>query len=322
MIRTGAGPDLAAPIPQKVSPPASQPAQATPVAGVQPPVAVAAQAPPVVAAPPSPAVVAEVAAAVTAPDTAPIGAAPIDAAPAPATLPPEPKAVAGRRTATTAASGIAGPNARAAAEPDPALSPVEVAEAASDETGHEPAPAEPALDGPEPATTRIDGQAQTLAGRADSVAGAPAPSAAQARVTPETVTRLAVGIIDKLGGQASRFDLQLDPLGLGKVDVSVEIGADGRLAARLHFDNAQAASDLRGRAQDLRQALEQAGFSLGEGSLSFDFAGQNRDSGQSFDDSRRADQAGRAFARAMGALEDEAVLPVRFQTRRGLDLLI
>ncbi|MBX3481145.1 MAG: flagellar hook-length control protein FliK [Caulobacter sp.] len=125
-----------------------------------------------------------------------------------------------------------------------------------------------------------------------------------------------------MGGPSSRFDLQLDPHGLGKVDVSVEIGADGRLAARLNFDNAQAASDLRGRAQDLRQALEQAGFSLGEGSLSFDFAGQNRDPSQGFDDSARTGQAGRAFARAMDALEDEAVLPVRYQARSGLDLLI
>lgn len=243
------------------------------------------------------------------------------------TLPSEPKVMTARRSPSATATGIAAASARTSADSDSAPSPVDIGEAAIDEGSQEASPAEILPDPVDPAAARTDSQAQTGPARADGLAnGSPAAlapaSAAQAKVTSETVTRLVAGIVDRLGGQSSRFDLQLDPHGLGKVDVSVEIGADGRLAARLNFDNAQAASDLRGRAQDLRQALEQAGFSLGEGSLSFDFAGQNRDSGQSFDDSGRADQAGRAFARAMGVLEDEAVLPVRFQTRRGLDLLI
>jgi hypothetical protein len=53
------------------------------------------------------------------------------------------------------------------------------------------------------------------------------------------------------------------------VDVQVRIEQDGRLAAQLAFDNPVAAADFRARSDDLRRALEQAGFQVGSDSLSF-----------------------------------------------------
>ena len=43
----------------------------------------------------------------------------------------------------------------------------------------------------------------------------------------------------------------------------------------MSFDNPVAAAEMRSRAGELRSALEQAGFDLGKGGLSFDFSGQN-----------------------------------------------
>ncbi len=178
-------------------------------------------------------------------------------------------------------------------------------------------------EGPDTPTRSADATAQAITAKLDALAAGATAFAAQVRGAPETVAKLAAGILDKLEGQATRFDLQLDPHGLGKVEVSVEIGADGKLTAQLGFDNAVGLSELRGRAQELRSALEQAGFNLGEGALSFDFNGERRQQQATDSQSDRTEQAGKAFARAQGALDEElAATPIRYQARRGLDLLI
>lgn len=147
---------------------------------------------------------------------------------------------------------------------------------------------------------------------AEGVAAEPALAAAAprhgetapiVRGSPETVQKLAADIVQKLNGQNSKFDLQLDPLGLGKVDVSVEISADGRLTAALSFDSAAAAADLRGRSAELRQALQQAGFDVSDNGLSF---GQNPGFGgrEAAGDQSRGQWSSRAFKTAQAGLDD------------------
>ena len=65
----------------------------------------------------------------------------------------------------------------------------------------------------------------------------------------------------------------LDPAGLGRVDVSIRIGADGAVSAALHFSSPQAADALKAHAEELRSALQQAGFTLGGSDLSFTTGG-------------------------------------------------
>ncbi len=143
------------------------------------------------------------------------------------------------------------------------------------------------------------------------------------RGAPETVARLAAGMIEKLEARSGRFDLQLDPNGMGSVDVRVQIGADGQLTASLGFESARAAAELRGRSDELRQSLEQAGFTVPEGGLSFDFTGQGQGQqgrpGPDLADSRRG---GAAFARALVAQDAPPAVSTRFRTVRGLDVLI
>jgi flagellar hook-length control protein FliK len=91
--------------------------------------------------------------------------------------------------------------------------------------------------------------------------------------------------------------MALTPDELGRVDVKLDIDSEGRLNARLAFDNPAAATDLKGRADELRRQLEDAGFQLADDA--FEFTG--RDSGSSaFDrgqDDRR-NSSSRAFAAA------------------------
>ncbi|HEY0650591.1 flagellar hook-length control protein FliK [Phenylobacterium sp.] len=149
------------------------------------------------------------------------------------------------------------------------------------------------------------------------------------RGSPETVAHLAAQIIKKLDGQTTRFDVELNPQGLGKVDVRVEIGAHGQLTASMLFDNAQSAQDLKSRAAELQRALEQAGFDL-SGGLSFDVADHGRQQGQAWqdqDDNGRAfrGQAFRAALETAGDAADAAAqgaLRLRRGVNAGLDLRI
>lgn len=100
---------------------------------------------------------------------------------------------------------------------------------------------------------------------------APAHNAAPARATPETVAHLTAQISQKLEGHSSKFDIELNPAGLGRVSVSVEIAASGKMTAAMSFDSPQAAAELRARSSEIQRALEHAGFDL-SGGLSFDVA--------------------------------------------------
>jgi hypothetical protein len=89
------------------------------------------------------------------------------------------------------------------------------------------------------------------------------------RATVETTAQLAAQMARKLDGRSTRFDMVLTPEDLGRVDVSLEIDKDGQLSARLAFDNPAAAADLRGRADELRRQLQDAGFQVAGDALDF-----------------------------------------------------
>ena len=137
---------------------------------------------------------------------------------------------------------------------------------------------------------------------AASASHAPLVHAASLRGAPETVATLAAQILKKLDSRTTRFDMELEPYGMGKVDVRLEIGAQGRLTAAMAFENPQSAQELRNRANELSRALEQAGFDVKDG-LSFDVAdnpgnGANQNNSAQ-EQTRDAPSRGRAFLAAL-----------------------
>jgi len=187
---------------------------------------------------------------------------------------------------------------------------------------------------------RAEPEAETVAESPDASLPAETRAAAQSaapaaitthavRGSPETVAQLAAQIIKKLEGQSTRFDLELNPQGLGKVDVRIEIGAHGQLTASMLFDNAHAAQELKARATELQRALEQAGFDL-SGGLSFDVADHGRQQGQAWQDQTDNGRAfrGQAFRAALETAGDAAdtaaqgALRLRRGVNAGLDLRI
>lgn len=130
---------------------------------------------------------------------------------------------------------------------------------------------------------------------------------AQVRALPQTIASLAAQIVKKLDGRSSHFDVALDPVGLGHVNVRLVIGASGKMSAALAFDSPQAAAELRGRAGELHEALENAGFDL-SGGLTFDVAG---DPGQGQRSAAQDSQTGsrlrgQAFQSALDTASAEA----------------
>lgn len=128
------------------------------------------------------------------------------------------------------------------------------------------------------------------------------------RATVETTAHLAAQIARKLDGRSTRFDMVLTPEDLGRVDVSLEIGKDGQLSARLAFDNPAAAADLRGRADELRRQLQDAGFQVAGDALDFSQRDASAGGGGAFD---RQQQRNALFAGGgrLAAQADTPVLP-------------
>ena len=183
------------------------------------------------------------------------------------------------------------------------------AEAANDEAVDAFALVAERPDGQDP-HERGDG-ARTLDAGAARQTQAPAPVTVHAvRGSPQTVAALSSEIARKLEARHSRFDVALDPHGLGRVDVKVEVGPSGALAASLNFDNPQSAELLRARQHELQAALEQAGFDL-SGGISFTSGGaDDRASRQ-----RQTHDAAPMRAHALSQAADDLAVP-RSHARR------
>ena len=168
--------------------------------------------------------------------------------------------------------------------PDPMSKAFETPKAATDIASD--GPAIDAVPREESATSSVSTPAQS---RESSLSGL-------SRGTIDATAQIAAQILRRLEGRSTRFEMALTPDDLGRVDVKLDIDSEGRLAARLAFDNPAAATDLRGRVDQLRRELEDAGFHMAEDA--FEFA--ERDSGSSsFDRGQDARQdQNRAFAAA------------------------
>ena len=137
--------------------------------------------------------------------------------------------------------------------------------------------------------------AETLTPAAPAVltpAGAETPEipARSVRATPETLAALSVQMARRLDDGITRFELELNPSELGRVDVRLEVDASGGIRAAFTFERPSSASELGRRADELQKSLESAGFNL-SGGLSFDVAGDRSHSRHSTWAEAREDRA-------------------------------
>lgn len=81
------------------------------------------------------------------------------------------------------------------------------------------------------------------------------------------VSRVSEQFIERFNGKSSSFEIRLDPPELGKVDVRVEVGADGKVMAVIAARDPAVVEALMRGAKTLENALTQAGLNLAEGGV-------------------------------------------------------
>ncbi|MBR0786329.1 flagellar hook-length control protein FliK [Bradyrhizobium iriomotense] len=115
----------------------------------------------------------------------------------------------------------------------------------------------------------------------------------------------------------TRFDISLDPVDLGRIDVRINVDRNGQVTSHLTVEKPETLQMLRQDAPQLQRALDDAGFKTGSNGLSFSLrdqnssgqqSGQNNDNGGnarrliiSEDDSVPAAPVGRGYGRLLGS---------------------
>lgn len=187
----------------------------------------------------------------------------------------KPSAAAIGKTASPAQAATQTANPAAAA-----ISPESAAKAAVDPT---PAP------GPQ-ASIQTAATSNPLSDASRATATPPALQSAPA-ATIEVYSR----IIERADGRAQRFEVRLDPVELGRVDVRIEIGADKKVHAVLAAHDSAALSDLMRGQRALERALSDAGIDIADNGVRFEMSNDanrgsaNQQRGESNTHSGRAD---------------------------------
>lgn len=102
---------------------------------------------------------------------------------------------------------------------------------------------------------------------------------AQAAPDPERqpdVALLAAQIAAKAGRGTKMFEIRLDPPELGRVEVHLTVGRDGKAEATLYADRPETVALLQRDSQNLERSLKDAGLELSNSSLNFSLKGEQR----------------------------------------------
>ncbi|WP_353857644.1 flagellar hook-length control protein FliK [Azospirillum formosense] len=229
----------------------------------------------------------------------------------------------------TGADGDAGANAGNRGNPDPNGNPASLAQP--------PAPQAPLADPAKPA-----GQSAFLNAAAAAAADAPPPADGAPQATTPThavfagidgahtasgvetglttaqlrpsrgSAGLPMGVQEQVAVHISRnvsdgndqFTINLRPAELGRIDIKLEIGQDGRVTASVAVEKAQTLELLQRDSRNLERALQDAGLKADSNSLNFSLRGEG---GQSFQESGRqggSGRRGRGFGGGPGEVED------------------
>ncbi len=128
--------------------------------------------------------------------------------------------------------------------------------------------------------------------QAQQTAAAQRPQAAQAPRAAQQpqpiVQQISVNISKAIAEGMDRISIQLRPDNLGRVEVKLEVGQNGRVSAQIIADRPEALEALRNDSRDLEKALQDAGLQANAGDLSFSLRDQQENPDDSDSDNRLA----------------------------------
>lgn len=149
--------------------------------------------------------------------------------------------------------------------------------------------------------------AQNLdAARAAQSTEAPKPAARMPLVPPHE--QVAVHIRKAVSDGLDQISIRLNPAELGRIDIKLDLRADGTLRAAFAADRQQTLEMLKSDSRQLENALSEAGLRADAGGLNFSLRGDNRENAQAFRDMgaqfaerRKADETAETAAPAISA---------------------
>lgn len=130
------------------------------------------------------------------------------------------------------------------------------------------------------------------------------PSRGSAGLPMGVQEQVAVHISKNVSDGNDQFTINLRPAELGRIDIKLEIGQDGRVTASVAVEKAQTLELLQRDSRNLERALQDAGLKADSNSLNFSLRGEG---GQSFQESGRqggSGRRGRGFGGGSGEVED------------------
>ena len=113
------------------------------------------------------------------------------------------------------------------------------------------------------------------------------------------------------GSGDSKISIQLHPNDLGKVDVTLDVGANGKTSVNVTADNKQTLDLLQSNSSSLQKALSDAGLTTDSSSLSFNLRGGNQGQGQN---QQNQYQAANNYSKSQPT-EEETIAPIATVTR-------
>lgn len=252
----------------------------------------------------------------------------------PAKASPLKDAPANASTSAQAAATVAVPETSDASDSAPQTPPAVTAATTPTAPAATPA-SQPAALPPSPAMVEAPLEADAPPTTLGSIGHAPAAASAaplppvvapnvsqMSQVAMDTTIQIAAQITRKLEGRSTRFEMGLTPEGLGRVDISLDIDSGGKLTARLAFDNPLAATEMRGKADELRRELQDAGFTIANDGL--DFSDRQSAPGGGFD--RRQGQAFAGASRINADADQAQPAPAAWMSLslrpRGVDMKV
>lgn len=161
--------------------------------------------------------------------------------------------------------------------------------------------------------------APTLTGQNIATAAQPAgtgvPQSSTGQAVP--VTALAVEITRQAGNGKTQFDIRLDPPELGRLNVRLEVDANGQTRTHLVVERSETLDMLASDARTLERALQQAGLKTEPGSVTFELAqdagdnlaGQDQNANANKDDNPSTQNEDGTGADLTSASSEEAALP-------------
>lgn len=118
--------------------------------------------------------------------------------------------------------------------------------------------------------------------------------------------QIAVHIKKQVADEVDQFTINLHPAELGRIDIKLDIGADGRVSAMVAVERAQTLELLQRDSRGLERALQEAGLQTDSNSLNFSLRGEGNPFGNDGRGDGKGTGAGRRGRGTDGSGDDDS----------------